>query len=273
MGPITKFFSLNFKSLLYYKNFLYFILDYYGYVRNDYILCLRNGTKLLIRAKGKNKVGDINIVEEIIMNSQYRIGDIINGNVIDIGAHIGISALFFSGKVKGGKIFAYEPFPDNYKQLKANVKLNEPILKGGIEISPFGVWSSKKRLKLYANEGNTGAHTIFGEKQFDYVYIECNTLEQIFTMNKLKRIALLKMDCEGAEYEILFNTPQYIFKRIDEIVMELHMTPATEKLYKKERMLTFLRDKGFSVSILKEIYYPKEGWFWIIKAKNKKLQV
>jgi hypothetical protein len=41
-------------------------------------------------------------------------------------------------------------------------------------------------------------------------------------VNRIERIDLLKMDCEGAEYEILFGTPRDVLAKIAEIRMEIH---------------------------------------------------
>ena len=43
--------------------------------------------------------------------------------------------------------------------------------------------------------------------------------------NALERVDLLKMDCEGAEYEILYGTPDRYLERIREIRMEYHQLP------------------------------------------------
>ena len=55
-----------------------------------------------------------------------------------------------------------------------------------------------------------------------YEEIQVKTLEEVVLENKLEKIDFLKIDCEGAEYLMLENTPDYIFDRIVTISMEFH---------------------------------------------------
>jgi hypothetical protein len=54
------------------------------------------------------------------------------------------------------------------------------------------------------------------------VPITCKSLTTFLSENKIDRVDYLKCDCEGAEYEIFFNSPPATFEKIDSIALELH---------------------------------------------------
>ncbi|MDY7078669.1 MAG: FkbM family methyltransferase [Chloroflexota bacterium] len=70
------------------------------------------------------------------------------------------------------------------------------------------------------------------------------TLADMFRRLELERCNLLKLDCEGAEYAILFDAPDAILGSVERIVMECHggVTP-----YGHSDLVDFLRTGGFQV--------------------------
>ncbi|TDJ53716.1 MAG: FkbM family methyltransferase [Nitrospina sp.] len=69
------------------------------------------------------------------------------------------------------------------------------------------------------------------------------TLEDIFETYGLERYDFLKMDCEGAEYDIFYNCPDGILARIDQIAMEVHH--GAEPGRNTDALERFFNDKGF----------------------------
>jgi hypothetical protein len=70
---------------------------------------------------------------------------------------------------------------------------------------------------------------------------------EIFEKNNIKICSLLKIDCEGAEYEILFNTTDELFRRIENIFFEIH--PIKDHL--PEELKIFLTKKGYVLEVSK----------------------
>ncbi|MFA4941296.1 MAG: FkbM family methyltransferase [Patescibacteria group bacterium] len=135
--------------------------------------------------------------------------------VIDIGAHIGLFSLYSSEFCC--QVYSYEPHPDNYKLAKKNIE-NRKVKN--IYLNNLAV-SSRSQETLYISDGkneNTGEHHL-GAKGYP---IETISLEDIFKKNDIKHCDLLKMDVEGAEYDIILNTPDYIFEKIFNLSMEYH---------------------------------------------------
>jgi hypothetical protein len=67
----------------------------------------------------------------------------------------------------------------------------------------------------------------------------------------------MKLDCEGAEYEILFKAPDSVLNRIDRIVMEYHDN-AVE--YTHADMERFLKEKGYKVKVYPSPVHPYLGY-------------
>lgn len=67
-------------------------------------------------------------------------------------------------------------------------------------------------------------HSLYheGDPKNNHIQIQCISLETIFKKNNLLHCDVLKVDCEGAEYEIFYQAPASIFRKISEIRMEYH---------------------------------------------------
>ena len=131
--------------------------------------------------------------------------------VVDIGAHIGGTAILAASK--GAEVYAYEPETENYKLLLENIKLNG--LENKIHCFKKAIGKPGQR-QLHLNPDNSGMTSLSpigpaGEK------IETIPIEQVF--KNIAHCDLLKIDCEEAEYEFLYNLP---VEKIDRISMELH---------------------------------------------------
>ena len=73
------------------------------------------------------------------------------------------------------------------------------------------------------------------------------TLESLIIENSLQEIDLLKIDIEGAEWGMLINTPDYIFKKIKQITCEFHDFLMPSKLDDTLKCINRLSALGFKV--------------------------
>lgn len=121
--------------------------------------------------------------------------------IVDIGAHIGYYTLIAANLIgKDGKVFAFEPAPDNFALLKKNVELNS---YENVVLAQKAVSNKDEITKLFLRPDNTGDHRIYdsGDDR-DFVTVETVTLDEFFK-NKESVINIIKMDCQGAEMAIL----------------------------------------------------------------------
>jgi hypothetical protein len=79
--------------------------------------------------------------------------------------------------------------------------------------------------------------------------VPCTTLEAIMEANRLERVDLLKIDCEGAEYEILFAAAPRVLQRITDIRLEYHTLGAQQD--DVEKLKRFLRSQNYAITLEK----------------------
>jgi len=165
-----------------------------------------------------------------------------NPVVLDIGANVGfftISALF---KLKQPRVISFEPMQRNFVQLRKNLE------KAGNQVTlvnkAVNNVPGELVLKFNNNLGITTSASLFDNVHgSDEERVQATTLENIFSDYSVSRIDLLKLDCEGAEYNILYNTPSQLFKKINCIAIETH--PGPEKRENKDALEKYLAEKGY----------------------------
>jgi FkbM family methyltransferase len=137
--------------------------------------------------------------------------------IIDIGAHIGAFSLLTATKYTQSHIFAFEPSFENFALLNKNIKTNN--LEKRISSFNIAVTDGKKKsITLNLHPSNLGMHSVvfdynLGEKGKRHG-VPTTSLDRIFSENKIKKCHLLKLDCEGAEYSILFAAPKKLLEKI-----------------------------------------------------------
>ncbi len=151
--------------------------------------------------------------------------------VIDIGGNIGMFSIPFAKSFPHVRVICFEPLKQNYDVLKLNVELNQ--LKN-VEIYQFGVSGEPSLLnfvwKPFHNGGSGGidltskgdeANTIVNELG-EITPVELLAFDSLFNKFQFKKIALLKMDCEGGEYDIMLKSKLFNSKHISHIIGEVH---------------------------------------------------
>ena len=223
-------------------NWAEYLGDYLGSQKNGKtIYRLRNGIKYSVR-KGTSDKGVINDIwirnTYIPKGFEIRETDII----IDIGAHIGVFAIFAAKKAGKGKVFAIEPFPENYSLLTENVKLNDA--DNVITLNAAVCGKPGKKSLFLSEESVCHSFYKFQNQSERKLVVDGITLHGIMEKNGLERVDLLKIDCEGAEYDILLNDKKALDK-IDRITMEYHNIDGNSP----EQLKAFLEEKGFDVEM------------------------
>jgi FkbM family methyltransferase len=147
--------------------------------------------------------------EEIIGIFRPKEGDI----VVDIGAHMGRYTIPSAKSVGvSGKVIAVEAHPYNFGILQHNLKLNKLT---NVSALNSAVYSKKANLKLYLPDedlGYTMHHSVMthylstkynNEIERKYIEVEADTLDNLLKSSGITTVNWIKIDVEGAEYEVL----------------------------------------------------------------------
>jgi len=250
-----------------YKNYLYVIKQkrsnkypIKALLRNGIILTLENISQLriarwasvncyefkdellVIRKKDFPEVklydwkenGDI---RGVFFEEQYDFLPVRDKEVIDIGSNIGDTSIYFA--LRGAKkVIAVEPAPKNFQSAKKNVEINS--LSNKIELIMAGC--SDKKGSILVNAEKSGiTYSLENDKQNE-IKVPLITLDEILK-NVKSFPCILKMDCEGCEYDTILSATNETLTYFSHIQIEYHF--GYKNLKKK------LQSCGFDVSVTK----------------------
>ena len=199
----------------------------------------------------KNDLINMTIREdEIIEHFTPKQGDI----VVDIGAHIGRYTIIGAKRVgANGKVVAIEANPSNFEMLNRNIKLNQ--LTNILSLNN-AVYSKETKIKLYL-PGEELGHTIYNTVMSDraknedkFVEVNANTLDYLLQLKGIMEVNWIKIDVEGAEFEVLKGATNVLSKSKDiALLIEIHNLSGGTNLYRP--ILEFLRLYNFKIEFEK----------------------
>ncbi len=170
--------------------------------------------------------------------------------VVDIGGNIGYYTLQFA-KLVGpkGKVFVFEPDPDNYSTLVKNIKSNNyeniiPVQKA--------VSNKTGRANLFFCEENTGDHRIFDSQDGrNSIEIDTIALDEFFPVNE--RINFIKIDIQGAEY-LAFLGMEKLIQRNKRLTIICEFAPylLVKCGISSEQFINKIIDYGFKLQFINE---------------------
>ncbi|MBV8280565.1 MAG: FkbM family methyltransferase [Candidatus Eremiobacteraeota bacterium] len=216
-----------------------------------YLVRLPGGERFYIRtARGWSDLGTL---YDTFVVQIYRYHPDVDGKtVIDVGANIGDTAVYFAQQ--GARVIAYEPDPQMCALGRDNAELNGLQ----VEFHDAGVGGATQQLRLSATpEGaDSMSVTLFpGESPLNRMHtatvpVRIVALQDVLA--PLDSVALLKMDCEGCEYSALRSTAPAALRKIGHIIMEYHA--------RGDELIELLRAAGFVVHVEGSMYlYADRG--------------
>jgi FkbM family methyltransferase len=181
-----------------------------------------HGIELII-ADAAGSMGAIWVADETSLDEyglariDFHRGDI----VVDVGAHVGVFAIYLAKRHPGITVLAFEPDPVNFSNLLANIAINGVT---NVVAHRLAVTHDGRPFTLDTPPDNSAAAGGYYTRADGYARSTADsiTLDQIFERNAIGRCKLLKIDCEGAEYEILTNTS--VLDRVEWLSGEFHVS-------------------------------------------------
>lgn len=196
--------------------------------------------------------GDFDIFYEVLYHQTYHL-EISNPEniktIVDLGANIGLSAIYFLSQFSNAEIICIEPDPGNYILLTKNLT-NEISTNRATCINA-----------AVASKDGTGSVQIGHFRQNTKVSNEASqenpvlliSLNNLLKQNNIEKINLLKIDIEGGEEDLFTENTEWL-KKTDHIIIELH----SERI--KEKCIAVLVNYNFTVKNLRgEIYHAMKS--------------
>ncbi|EQB66075.1 MAG: SAM-dependent methyltransferase [Thermoplasmatales archaeon I-plasma] len=208
---------------------------------------------------GENNKSNGDVID-VFLNEDYRFLDVKDRVVVDIGANIGDSAIYFA--LNGAtKVISLEPYPYSFAFAVKNVKENN--LDERILLLNAGYGRDGTELVNENLESNHSTALEPVENGRRIIIYSLKTLVEKFKLDG----AVLKMDCEGCEYD-LCNEDEEVLRRFSEVQIEYH--------YGVKGLVEKLRKSGFNVKHTKSrrIFYPGAekpmmlGYIYAIKQRQ-----
>jgi len=185
--------------------------------------------------------------------------------VVDVGAAIGDFTVHAASLVGDGVVHAFEPLPDNFARLEEHVRLNGV---GNVRASAEAIAAAPGTLSLYTVTGLMGQHRTAGDgaaSAASAIQVPATTLARAFEARGIERCDLLKIDCEGAEFDIVLGLDRGVLDRVARIVLEYHdhVTAHTHG-----ELVRFLEERGFDVRVRPNPAWKELGFLY---AENRRL--
>lgn len=178
-------------------------------------------------------------------------------NVIDLGANIGVFALYCCIHNPGTRLCLYEPDPSTFEKLKKNMHSNH---FHDVSLNRMAVCDMKTTLHFNSNGSVDSGHSAFSSLG-DGFSVDAIDLETCVANSDMTTIDLLKIDTEGAE-DLIIRHDCYDMQNIDRVVAEFH------SLSKRDALQQRLTQRGYKTKTVP--IHGHEDHLGLIYAKRTK---
>jgi len=217
------------------------------------VLELRNGLRYLVRPG----TTDLAVLNEAVLRNSYLSAGYVklqeDAVVVDVGANIGDFTIQVAALCPRGRIYAIEPISHNARMIQLNSLLNG---MSNITVLTVALGCGEGDIAIHLAGSQSSGHFFSDRRPKETV--RQITLQRLMRECSIERIDLLKLDCEGAEWDILPSCGE-LFPRIDQICMEFH--PRED--WTGARLAAWLRDFGYQVR------HTQGGWNGLLWATRR----
>jgi FkbM family methyltransferase len=186
-------------------------------------------------------------------------------NVLDIGANMGYYVLLEASMLgKSGRIYAFEPHPDNVDMLKENLSLNH--VSDRVEFYQRGMSDREGVMEFFVSP-RSNLHTlnpkpVKGEnKNTDFNgSINIGVTDIAKFLKEKDNINFIRMDIEGHEIEVLRGLERALdgLRIFPSVLFETHITRYDDRQRNMKEVLKRLLEKGYTIDTITSNKEPKE---------------
>jgi FkbM family methyltransferase len=206
------------------------------------VLRTHDGLQLAIRSN----FWDAEIVREIFFEQPYVRHVTLPPNpvIVDVGGYIGDFALYAVKYLDAARVVTYEPTRENFAMLVHNIELNGYADR--ITAVPKAVGNSGEvQLNVQELDGGEIHASSRWYPGANRRTLPSVSLAELLDAHRLTSVDLLKVDCEGGEYDIFPNAPDAVLDRITNIAFEYHAIDGYER--KLESVMSRLASAGYTL--------------------------
>lgn len=145
--------------------------------------------------------------------------------VLDIGAHIGLTAVLFGQKVAStGRVFSFEPTPISFSVLKETIRINQ--LENVITPVNSPVTETSGKVNFYiSNTAVDVANSLVAwekGKELHGITVDAFSVDDFVQQQKIAKVDFMKIDAEGVEYKVLKGAKETLRTHMPLIILALH---------------------------------------------------
>lgn len=197
-----------------------------------------------INIKRLHLLGYVHNVEEIFVDEIYKFEATTDSPlIIDCGANIGLSVIYFKSLYPNAKIIAFEPDDIIYGVCQHNI---EAFKLSNVDLIHAAVWKDKGVLNFLPDDSLGGRLVDDVRDAKKIIQVKSERLRDFLD----KKVDFLKIDIEGAEEEVLFDCKDHL-KNVDKLFLEYHGKVSQRQGL--HDLLSILEETGFR-------YYLRSAW-------------
>jgi len=190
--------------------------------------------------------------------------------VLDIGANIGLWTKYIKSR-NAQKIYCFEPNKKALESLMGAFKGDESVI-----ISDKAVNGQRGNLQFFFDQGNSTSSSLLDvyDKNSSSYEVEAITLEDALNCTGSNFVDLVKIDIEGAEFDVLENASLETIERVHSFLIEFHSFYFEDGGEKESRLVAKLAGAGYSLQRIENFLYAKKvkKTYWVPKGESEEIQ-
>ena len=164
--------------------------------------------------------------------------------IIDIGGNVGFFSLNMFAQFPNASVYTFEPMPFNFKQLSEYQMIYSQF---DWKVYNKGIAEHENGFSLFSTTVNgfsTMASIDPSEHKGHEIKVKTQTLDSLFDQESLREIDLIKLDCEGSEYPILYHLSDEVLNKVKYMSIETH--PSSTQGNSHGELKSFLMQKNWA---------------------------
>lgn len=236
-------------------------LSYFGLARGNLMVVVRHGPSIVCRNNTESWLP----IFEIFVEDVYRLSESPEERnsplcIVDIGGHVGCFTLAVATRFPNAIVQVYEPSQVTYQYLCTNVYLNGLTSRVGAVEAAVATHAGREHF-YEAGDASCGSSLFqaVGSTESMVDVVDFN----VVMAEVGHRIDILKIDCEGGEYDIILNSDRDSWRQVQKLLLEYHPVPGHSFMEVEARLVKF----GFELYWRKDTATPGIGMAAFVRSR------